>query len=150
MAQGSTSKYHCQIVFYIAIYLLGQLNGRGVEISVECDAWQQVAAVAEPLSSVAAGDLFGTEGRYGAGARFLEFVLEREEPVFEVSAVDARDEGLLRFFQAIVAGPIGFSLILSIFGLTVQSCEIVLLLFDNRRMQSNSRTRYDGEHERLD
>jgi hypothetical protein len=126
------------------------LNGRGVEISVECDARQQVAAVAEPLSSVAAGDIFGTKGRYGAGARFLEFVLEREEPVFEVSAVDARDEGLLRFFQAIVAGPIGFSLILSIFGLTVQSCEIVLLLFDNRRMQSSSRTRYDGKHERLD
>ena len=64
-------------------------NGRGVEISMECDARQQVAAVAEPLSSVAAGDLFGTEGRYGAGTRFLEFVLEREEPVFEISAVDA-------------------------------------------------------------
>ena len=70
---------------------------------MECDARQQVAAMAEPLSSVAAGDLFRTEGGYGAGARFLESFLEREEAAFEVSAVDARDEGLLRFFQAIVA-----------------------------------------------
>jgi hypothetical protein len=78
-------------------------NGRGVEISVECDARQQVAAVAKPLSSVAAGNLFGTEGRHGAGARFLESFLEGEETVFEVSAVDAGDERLLRFFKAIVA-----------------------------------------------
>lgn len=64
-------------------------NGRGVEISVECDARQSVAAVAEPLSSVAAGDLLRAEGGYGAGSRFLEYFLEREEAVFAVSAVDA-------------------------------------------------------------
>jgi hypothetical protein len=56
---------------------------------VECDARQQVAAVAEPLSSVAAGNLFRTEGRDGVGARFLESFLEGEATVFEVSAVDA-------------------------------------------------------------
>jgi hypothetical protein len=56
---------------------------------VECDARQSVAAVAESLSSVAAGDLFGPESGYGAGARLLEYFLEREETVFEVSSVDA-------------------------------------------------------------
>ena len=64
-------------------------DGRGVEISVECDARQPVAAVAESVSSMAAGDLFGTEGRYRAGVRFLESFLEREETVFAVSALDA-------------------------------------------------------------
>jgi hypothetical protein len=67
----------------------GSWNGRGVEISVECDARQQVAAVAEPLSAVAAGNLFGPEGRDGAGARFLESLLEGEEAVLAVSAMDA-------------------------------------------------------------
>jgi hypothetical protein len=56
---------------------------------VECNARQQTATVAEPLSSVAAGDLFRPEGGYGAGARLLEYFLEREETVFEVSSVDA-------------------------------------------------------------
>ncbi len=71
------------------IYLMmGEWNGRGVEVSVECDARQQVAAVAESLSSVAAGDLLGAEGGYGAGARFLESLLEGKEAVFEVSALD--------------------------------------------------------------
>jgi hypothetical protein len=35
---------------------------------VECNAGQQAAAVAEPLSAVASGDLFGPEGGDGAGA----------------------------------------------------------------------------------
>jgi hypothetical protein len=56
---------------------------------VECDAGQSVAALAESLSSVAAGDLFRSEGGYGAGARLLEYFLEREETVFEVFSVDA-------------------------------------------------------------
>jgi hypothetical protein len=56
---------------------------------VECDARQPVATVAEPLSSMAAGNLFGAKGRHRAGARFLESFLEGEETVFEVSAVDA-------------------------------------------------------------
>jgi hypothetical protein len=56
---------------------------------VECDAGQQVAAVAEPVSAVAAGDLFGPEGGHGASTRLLEFVLEGEEAVFPVSAMDA-------------------------------------------------------------
>ena len=73
----------------------GGWNGRGVEISVECDARQPVAAVAEPLSAVAAGDLFGPEGGYGAGARFLESLLEGEETVLPVSSMDAGDEELL-------------------------------------------------------
>jgi hypothetical protein len=63
-------------------------NGRGVEVFVECDARQQVAAVAESVSAVAAGDLFGPEGGHGAGTRLLEFVLEREEAVLPVSAMD--------------------------------------------------------------
>ena len=66
----------------------GSWNGRGVEISVECDARQQVAAVAEPLSAVAAGDLFRPEGRDGAGARLLESLLEGEETVVPVSSMD--------------------------------------------------------------
>ena len=61
------------IVFHIVetgvpILNKGGWNGRGVEISVECDAGEQVAAVAEPLSAVAAGNLFGPEGRHGAGS----------------------------------------------------------------------------------
>ena len=64
---------------------------------MECDAGEQVAAVAEPLSAVAAGNLFGPEGRHGASARFLESFLEGEETVFPVSSMDARDEELLEF-----------------------------------------------------
>lgn len=56
---------------------------------MECDARQPVAALAEPLSSMAAGDLFRPESGYGASTRFLEPFLEREEAVFEVSSVDA-------------------------------------------------------------
>ena len=56
---------------------------------MECDAGQQAAALAEPVSAVAAGDLFGAEGRDGAGARFLESVLEGEETVSPVSSMDA-------------------------------------------------------------
>jgi hypothetical protein len=56
---------------------------------VECDARQPVAALAEPLSSVAARDLLRPESGYGAGARLLESFLEREEAVSEVSSVDA-------------------------------------------------------------
>ncbi len=56
---------------------------------MECDARQQVAAVAEPLSSVAAGNLFGPEGRDGAGERFLESLLEGKEAVLPVSSLDA-------------------------------------------------------------
>jgi hypothetical protein len=76
---------------------MGEWNGRGVEVSLECDARQQVAAVAEPLSSVAAGDLLRTKGRYGASAGFCEYFLEREEAVLQVSAVDAGDERPYRF-----------------------------------------------------
>jgi hypothetical protein len=64
-------------------------DGRGVEVFVECDARQQVAAVAKPLSAVAAGDLFGPEGGDGAGSRFLESFLDGEEAVLPVSSVDA-------------------------------------------------------------
>jgi len=67
----------------------GRPNGRRVEISVECDARQPIAAVAQPVSSVAAGDVFGAEGGYGAGSRFLEYFLEGQETVFAVSALDA-------------------------------------------------------------
>jgi len=67
----------------------GGWNGRGVEISVECDARLPVAAVAEPLSAVEAGNLFGPEGRDGAGARFLESLLEGEEAILPVSSMDA-------------------------------------------------------------
>ena len=81
----------------------GDWNGRRVEISVECDARQQAAAVAEPLFAVAAGDLLRPEGGYGAGARFLERLLERKEAVFEVSAMDAGDERALRFGEDIIA-----------------------------------------------
>ena len=56
---------------------------------MECDARQQVAAVAEPLSSMEIGDLLGTEGGYGAGAGFFEYLLEGKEAVLEISAMDA-------------------------------------------------------------
>jgi len=96
----------CQIVFDIVesathgagagqrfrgcIYFMrGDWNGRGAEVSVECDARQQVAAMAEPLSAMAAGDLFGPAGGYGAGSRFLESLLEREETVLPISSMDA-------------------------------------------------------------
>jgi hypothetical protein len=70
---------------------------------VECDARQPIATVAEPLSSVAAGNLFRSESGHGAGARFLEPVLEGEETVFKVSAMDARDEGSFCIRRIIVA-----------------------------------------------
>jgi hypothetical protein len=85
----------CGVVDYIGDELQdaytggGRLNGRRVSISVECDAWQQVATLAKPLSSVAAGDLFRAGSGYGAGAGFLESLLEGEETVFQVSSVDA-------------------------------------------------------------
>ena len=63
--------------------------GRRVEISVECDARQPIAAVAKSLSSVAAGDLLRAEVGYGAGARLLEPLLEGRETVLEVSSMDA-------------------------------------------------------------
>lgn len=72
-------------------------DGRGVEISVECDAGEQVAAVAEPVSAVAAGNLFGPEGGDGAGSRFLESFLDGEETVLQVSSMDSRDEELFEF-----------------------------------------------------
>jgi hypothetical protein len=71
------------------ILVRGGRNGRGVEISLECDARQSIAAVAEPLSSVAAGNIFRSESGHGAGARFLEPVLEGKETVFQISAMDA-------------------------------------------------------------
>jgi hypothetical protein len=64
-------------------------NGRGVEISMECDARLPVAAVAESLSAVAAGDLFRPEGRHGAGSRLLESLLEGKETILPVSSMDA-------------------------------------------------------------
>ena len=67
----------------------GSWNGRGAEISVERDARQPIAAVAQSLSSVAAGDIFGAEGGYGAGSRFLGDFLEGKETVSEISALDA-------------------------------------------------------------
>lgn len=63
--------------------------GRGVAIFVECDARLPVAAVAEPLSAVAAGNLFGPEGRHGAGARLLESLLEGKETVLAVPSMDS-------------------------------------------------------------
>ena len=56
---------------------------------MECDARLPVAAVAEPLSAVAAGNLFGPEGRHGAGSRFLESFLDGEAAVFQISSMDA-------------------------------------------------------------
>ena len=56
---------------------------------MECDARLPVAAVEEPVSAVAAGDLFGPEGCDGAGSRLLESFLEREETILAVSSVDA-------------------------------------------------------------
>jgi hypothetical protein len=64
-------------------------NGRGVKIFVERDARQPIAAVAEPLSSVAAGDIFRSESGHSASARFLEPVLEGKKTVFQVSSLDA-------------------------------------------------------------
>ena len=69
---------------------------------MECDAGEPVAAVAESLSAMAAGDVLGPEGGDGRGARFLEFILEGKETDVEVSAVDARDEGLYGFEPDIV------------------------------------------------
>ena len=56
---------------------------------MECDARIPIAAVAESLSAVAAGDLFGPEGRDGAGSRFLESLLEGKETVLPISSMDA-------------------------------------------------------------
>jgi len=56
---------------------------------VECHARQQVATVAESVSAMAAGDVFGTKGGDGAGTGLLEFVLEGEEAILQVSAMDA-------------------------------------------------------------
>jgi hypothetical protein len=67
----------------------GASHGRGVEIFLECDAGEQVAAVAERLSAMAAGDLFRPEGGYGAGARLLESFLDGKETVHPVSSMDA-------------------------------------------------------------
>ena len=75
---------------------------------MECDAGQQVAAVAEPLFAVAVGDLLRPEGGYGAGARFLERLLEGKEAVFEVSAMDARDKRALRFGEDLVMAIVRF------------------------------------------
>jgi hypothetical protein len=69
---------------------------------VERDSGEQAAAVAKSLSAVEDGDLFGAEGGYDPGARFLECDVEREEAVFAVSAVDSRDEGAREFAGAIV------------------------------------------------
>jgi hypothetical protein len=56
---------------------------------VECYARQPVAAVAESVPAVAAGDLFGPEGRHGASTRLLDSLLDGEEAVLPVSAMDA-------------------------------------------------------------
>jgi hypothetical protein len=64
-------------------------KGRGVEVFVECYARQPVAAVAESVPAVAAGDLFGPEGRHGASTRLLDSLLDGEEAVLPVSAMDA-------------------------------------------------------------
>jgi len=73
----------------VHILYTGRWNGRGVEVFVECDAGEQVAAVAERLSAMAAGDLFRPEGGYGAGARLLESFLDGKETVPPVSSMDA-------------------------------------------------------------
>jgi hypothetical protein len=78
-------------------------NGRRVEVSVECDAWQPLAAVAKSLSSVADGDILRAEGRDGAGAGLLESFLEGKETVVEVSSMDAGDERVHRFRKSILA-----------------------------------------------
>ncbi len=81
---------------------------------MECYARESIAAVAESLSSVAAGDVLGAEGGYGAGAGLLEYLLEGEEAVSAVSPVDARDEELLGFGEGFVA-----AVCFSIFGLCI-------------------------------
>lgn len=55
---------------------------------MERDAGKQIAAVAESLSAVENGDVFGPEGGYDSGARFLECDVAREEAVFAFSALD--------------------------------------------------------------
>jgi hypothetical protein len=60
--------------------------------------------VAKSLSALAPGNLFGPEGGDGAGTRFLESLLEREETILAVSSLDARDEKLLGFRGDILAG----------------------------------------------
>ena len=82
---GMAAGWECRCIYFMR----ANENGRGVAIFVECDARQSVAAVAEPLSSVAIGDLFGAEGGDGGGARFLEYFLAGEEAVSEISAMDA-------------------------------------------------------------
>jgi hypothetical protein len=52
---------------------------------------------------MAAGDLFGPEGRDGAGAGLLESLLEGEETILAVPSMDARDEELHTFWGDIVA-----------------------------------------------
>ena len=64
---------------------------------MECDARPPVAAVAEPLSAVAAGNLFGPEGGHSASTRLLESLLEGKETVLQVSSMDSRDEELFEF-----------------------------------------------------
>lgn len=55
---------------------------------MERNAGQQAAAVAESLSSVEDGDVFGAEGGYDSGAGLLECDVAREEAVFAISALD--------------------------------------------------------------
>lgn len=71
---------------------------------MECDAGESAEAVAEPLSAVAAGDVFGAEGGDGAGAGFLESFLGGEETTASVSAMDSGDEGVLGSGCEAVAG----------------------------------------------
>ena len=67
----------------------GDWYGRGVEISLECYAWEPVEAVAESLSAMADGDIHGAASGDGWGSRLLESGVGAEEAVLKVSSVDS-------------------------------------------------------------
>ena len=63
----------------------------GTAVFVECDARQQIAAVAESVSAMEVGDLFRQESRDAEGSGFLSFWVERKGAVSAVPAVDRGD-----------------------------------------------------------
>ena len=85
---------------------------------MERDARQSLAAVAKPLSPVAARDLLWPEGGHGESTRLLEYFLEGEETVFEISSMDARDERAHRFRKDILMQDCGFLQVLILVGFT--------------------------------
>jgi hypothetical protein len=66
----------------------GDWSGRRVEVSLECDAWKPVEALAEPLSALADGDLHWAASGDGWASGLLESGLGAEEPSFQISSLD--------------------------------------------------------------